>query len=89
LSPENYHLPRPPFLYTLDQVAQIANVTMSNLTTRLIYYNTLTSGKPKLFLIIANNIAAPGDKPEWRVSDAELERWLKYKGFRPRYSPWR
>jgi hypothetical protein len=83
------HVPRPPFLYTIDQVAQIASLSMSSMVNRYVFYDTLTAGRPSADLLIAHNIAPLGDRPDWRISDGELTRWLKRKGFRPRYDSWR
>jgi hypothetical protein len=82
---EDFPLPRPPFLWTMDQIATLLSVPEERVASRYIYYEHLTSGTHAKDHIKAVNIAILGDDPEWRVSETELIRWLRYKGFKPRY----
>jgi hypothetical protein len=84
---ESKDLPRPPFLWTLDQCAQVASVDLGEFTRKYVHFQDLTVGPVRRDLLMARNIAPLGDKPEWRISESELLRWLKAKGFRPRYNP--
>ncbi|RYE95932.1 MAG: hypothetical protein EOO77_41970 [Oxalobacteraceae bacterium] len=84
---ESKDLPRPPFLWTLDQCAQIVNLEQAVFTRRYVHFQDLTAGPVKKDFLLARNIAPLGDSPEWRISESELLRWLKSKGFRPRYNP--
>jgi hypothetical protein len=75
-------LPSKPFLYTLDQVAHLLNVTEVQLRASFVYFATDTSGPNLKKLLTARNIAALGDTPEWRISEDELKAFLKRKGFK-------
>lgn len=78
-------LPSKPFLYTLDQVAHLVNITEDQLRAKYIYFASDTGGPNRQRLIIARNIANLGDDPDWRVSEDELKAWLKRKGFKVWY----
>lgn len=69
------------FLYTLDQISTMLAIPMPALTKRYIYFAGHTIGSHKADTILARNIAPVGEKPEWRVIEAELIRWLKHKRF--------
>lgn len=75
-------LPPRPFLYTLDQVSVLLNISQSLLTQRYLYFEGRSIGTRKRGLMLANNIAPRDEKPEWRIAERELIRWLKYKGYR-------
>jgi hypothetical protein len=74
-------LPPVPFLYTLDQIAGIIALPESKLKDKHIYFSNRTTMRMSPALMVARNIAAPLDQPDWRVSELELIRWLKLKGF--------
>lgn len=76
-------LPSPPFLYTLDQVALIVAWSKDKLHRRTFYLLRSTGVKSRDDLE-AFNIAASGEKPDWRVSEQELIRWLRRHGYRPK-----
>lgn len=71
-----------PFLYTLDQISTLLNVQLRYLETSYIYFDRRSTGLPSRDLIVAHNIAPPELKPDWRVSEKELVRWMKRKGFK-------
>lgn len=75
-------LPPRPFLYTLDQISQIVSVDIKKLRASYIYFERRTIGHKETFLMTAHNIAPTSDTPEWRVSERELVRWLKYMGYK-------
>lgn len=79
-------LPPQPFLYTLDQIAQIVNVTHRTLV-KYLHYSGVSPGKCPEGKMLAANLASAGEAPDWRVADAELIRWLRHKGFRV-YDAW-
>lgn len=70
------------FLYTLDQLSVMLDVDESTIKKSYVYFEGRSIGTKYRGLMIARNIAAPGDKPDWRVAEREFVRWLKYKGFR-------
>jgi hypothetical protein len=74
-------LPAHPFLYTLDQVAFLLSVSDKELKRKL-QLRGRSPGPKNLNLIEAFNIAEPTEKPEWRISETELRRWLARKGYR-------
>jgi hypothetical protein len=47
-----------------------------------IYYEGRSTGVDSPHKLSARNIALPGLQPEWRVTEAELHRWMKLKGYR-------
>ncbi len=76
------NLPPRPFLYTIDQLSVILNLAEVTLKDKYLYFVGRTPGVQSLDVIAARNIARFGDKPEWRVEERELIRWMKRKGFR-------
>jgi len=75
-------LPAKPFLYTLDQVAMILGMDEGTLARGYLYYAGRTSGVRKPGLLVARNINGPDKRPEWRIAEKELIRWMKHRGFR-------
>ena len=74
-------LPVRVFLYTLDQIATILQVEEKDLR-KYVHFQDRSVGARPLDMMQARNIAPAGEKPEWRVADRELERWLSRRGFR-------
>jgi len=68
-------------LYTLDQVATCLEVSVGHLNNNYAHFDGRSVGIPGKGKIIFRNIASEGEKPEWRCSEREFVRWLKYKGF--------
>lgn len=82
-------VPRPPFLYTLDQLAQCLNLTEARLTAQYIRFDNRTAGPIMRGKMTARNITNdPSEDPDWRVTDAELARWLKFKGYAVNFDRW-
>ena len=75
-------LPPKPFLYTLDQVAYLLSLDEQTLKNHYLHYEGRSVGAASRERIIARNIAPSGVKPEWRVAERELIRYMKFKGFR-------
>jgi hypothetical protein len=71
-------LPYRPFFYTLDQVADIFQVSD---VSRYLHYDMRSPGVRSLDKLLAVNIAPEGTQPEWRVEEQELLRWMHHKGF--------
>jgi hypothetical protein len=80
--PESVGLPLRPFLYTLDQVATLLEISEYELTKNHIHLDRVSVGVCPKKKMIARNVAPDGDKPDWRVAERDLIRWMKYKGFR-------
>lgn len=79
---EKIGLPPRTILYSLDQISTIINVPLTNLQKRYLYFENRSVGLRSPHLITTRNIAPPTHTPDWRVSEQELIRWLKFKGFR-------
>lgn len=75
-------LPIRPFLYTLDQIAQLIGVTQKSLELSYIHFEGRTAGRKTRHVMSAVNIAERADRPDWRVNEAEFIRWLKFKKIR-------
>jgi hypothetical protein len=72
-----------PFLYTVDQLAEMLSLTESYIRRYLLHYEGRSTGAPRKDQMLARNIA-PADAPkaEWRVSDFEFRKWMRLKGFK-------
>lgn len=82
-TPDKVGLPIRPFLYSPDQIASILGVTENTVRTVYLFYDRRSIGRPSPNLMTARNITPDArDKPEWRVAEKELIRWLKRKGFK-------
>lgn len=75
-------LPIRPFLYTLDQVAELLQVQLPRLKSNYLHYEGRHVGVRPYDKLRSHNIAPDGDKPDWRITEMELVRWLRFKGFK-------
>lgn len=75
-------LPPRVFLYTLDQLSVMLEVSIPRIQQHYIYFEGRSIGSRRKNLMIAHNIAPPNIKPEWRVVDREFIRWMRNQGFR-------
>ena len=80
--PEKVGLPPVTFLYTLDQVANMLCMSVESFVSKYVYFMMVSRGVKSPHEMMARNIAKPGDKPDWRIPQAEFVRWLKLKGFK-------
>jgi hypothetical protein len=71
-----------PFLFTLDQIATLIQVSEQQLKKVYIHYEGRSLGFRKNDNMLARNIAPEGEKPDWRVTEKEIVRWLRFRGFR-------
>jgi hypothetical protein len=78
-------MPTLTFLYTLDQIAGMLGMTESYLNYNHIYFFGIMNGRKNKSQMIARNIAADDDKPDWRVSQQDFVRWLNANGFSIRW----
>ena len=81
-TPANLGLPLRPFLYTIDQVASFLDQDVNYVKTKQVYFWGRSTGTPHAYYLRARNIAPPDEKPDWRVTEQEMIRWLKMKGFK-------
>jgi hypothetical protein len=75
-------LPPRVFLYTLDQIAFLIDVTEATLKSSYVHYEGRSLGAPGRDKIAARNIAPADTTPDWRVSETVFIRWLKFKGYK-------
>ena len=75
-------LPPRTFLYTLDQLSVMLDMSEQAIKQSHIYFWGRSTGSTPRDLMIARNIAGPGEKPEWRVAEREFTRWMRTKGFK-------
>lgn len=75
-------LPIRPFLYTVDQLAVIFDVSEEWVLKNLLYFQGRSTGVYSRNQMLARNISPPNVKPEWRVAENELIRFLKSKGYK-------
>lgn len=75
-------LPSRPFLYTIDQVAMLLAVSESYVKLEYAHWQGRSIGIPSQDRIVFRNIAPNGAAPEWRCSEREVIRFLKYKGYK-------
>lgn len=75
-------LPVRAFLFTTDQIATMLSVEEEQVKKEYLFYEGRNVGNRPRHRMMARNIAEPGAKPEWRVAERELIRWMKLKGFR-------
>lgn len=81
-NPEAIGLPVRPFFYTIDQLSVILVVSSNQIRTNYLHYEGRSVGAPSRDKMVARNIAPADQKPEWRVAERELIRWLRRKGFK-------
>lgn len=75
-------LPALVFMFTIDQIASMLNVSEDTVKLVHLYYQGRTSGLKKRHHMMAINIAPENQPAMWRVSLEEYRRWLSRMGFR-------
>lgn len=75
-------LPVRPFLYTIDQIATLTNISEDALRRDHLHYVPRSVGFRPKNMMETRNIAPEGQRPDWRVAEAELIRWLRVMGFK-------
>ena len=79
-------LPPHPFLYTVDQIADMLQRNKTTIIPNL-HFSGVTPGKCPEGKMLCANLAGSGEGADWRVADSELIRWLRHKGFKV-YDAW-
>lgn len=76
-------LPVREFMYTIDQIAYLLAVTENHLKRHLLHFEGRSVGACPKDKILAVDIS-PDDapRPEWRVAERHLKRWMRYKGWK-------
>lgn len=75
------NLPATEFFFNLDQIAQMLDVSRSNLIANFCFFVGRSTGIQK-GRIRTINIAPPDAKPIWRVSETDFKIWLRHKHIR-------
>lgn len=75
-------LPPRVFMYTLDQIGGMLNLSTRMVVQGYVYLEGRSIGARNKGLMVARNIAPPDLPPDWRIMDREFIRWMKFKGFR-------
>lgn len=70
-------LPYRPFLYTLDQICDLFQLSRKEINNYL-FLPDLQIGTARPDRMACLNIAPNGLPPQWRVEERELIRWMKY-----------
>lgn len=70
------------FLYTLDQMAVILGVETVSSIRPYVFCQGGDSGAPRRGEMVARNIALPGERPDWRVTERDFVSWLRRRGIR-------
>lgn len=74
-------IPTRAFLYTLEQISTMISMPEAELV-KVAFFVGRTRGVPNKNRLTVRNLASPAADPIWRVSEGELIRWLKLKGYR-------
>lgn len=75
-------LPPRVFLFTVDQVAYMLNLSELYVKRNLLFYFGRSTGVQPKETLLVRNIAPAGKTPEWRCTEQELVRFLRRKGYR-------
>jgi hypothetical protein len=80
---ESVGLPVRDFLYTVDQIATLLEVGETQVYDNYLHYDGRSVGPRPKGKMIARDVSSDDDpKPEWRVTEREFIRWMKFKGYR-------
>lgn len=77
ISPD-VNLPPREFMYTIEQVAQLLDVSVGFVEKSVCHFygRSVGSSRGKAITI---NVALPDQKPVWRISETEFKIWMRYK----------
>ena len=81
--PQDTPVKLPPriFLYTLDQIALMLDMSETGIRAYC-HLDKLHTGPRPPSRLLARNIADNDKHPDWRITEKELRRWMRLKGFR-------
>lgn len=74
-------LPLVQFLFTLDQVAMLLNITETDLAQRYLFFEGVSTGISR-GRMRARDISPTPDRRDWRVGYSEFRLFLTTKGYR-------
>lgn len=76
-------LPARDFLFTIDQIAMLLEVQERTVYDNYLFYENRSVGvRPKDRMLARDISPDNAPKPDWRVTEREFTRWMKYKGYR-------
>jgi len=76
-------LPIREFMYTLDQIAYLLSVGEREVKERYVHYEGRSVGVcPKDRLLAVDISPDDSPRPEWRVAERHLKRWMRFKGWK-------
>lgn len=81
-NPEAVGLPFRAFMYTVDQISLMTEIEEKRIREDILHYEGRSPGARPNDKLKSINIALREDKPDWRVSEQELIRWMRVKGIR-------
>lgn len=74
-------MPLREFLFTLDQIAALLNVSEEYLATQYLFFDGVTMGSSR-GKMRARDISPDGQRRDWRVGESQFRIFLQRKGFR-------
>lgn len=74
-------LPPREFLYTLDQIAVLLNITDKYLADHYLYFDGVSTGSAR-GRMRARDISQDENRRDWRVGETQFVLFLRAKGFR-------
>lgn len=70
-------------MYTIDQIAYLLEAKPAYVKENLLHYEGRSVGFcPKDRMVAVDISPDDAPKPEWRVAEKHLKRWMRYKGFK-------
>lgn len=83
MSTRDIGLPVREFMYTLDQIAFLLSIEEKNLKQSYLHYDGRSVGPcPKDHLLAVDISPDNSPRPEWRVAERHLKRWMRLKGWK-------
>jgi hypothetical protein len=81
--PNDVGLPVREFMYTLDQIAYLLNISEDSLKRSHLHFQGRSVGVcPKDRMLAVDISPDNAKKPEWRVAETHLKRWMRFKGWK-------
>lgn len=76
-------LPLRPFMYTIDQIAYLLEVGEPQVRASYLHYEGRSVGVcPKDRMLAVDISPDNATRPEWRVAEVHLKRWMRFKGWK-------
>lgn len=75
-------LPVRVFYYTVEQVGAIIEMKTEDVMKKVLWFEGREVGHKPASALCAINLARGEQKPEWRIEERELIRWMRWKKIR-------